>query len=45
MTFGSLASMSRMRVGPDGCVDRNCGGAPLLASIIFFHSETPARGS
>ena len=24
-------AMSRMRVSPDGWVDRNCGGAPLLA--------------
>ena len=31
--------MSLMRVSPAGCVDRNCGGAPLLAG----HHLLPQR--
>ena len=42
LTFGRLTSMSRMRVGPDGWVLMNCGGAPLLACAIFCHSVMPA---
>ena len=43
-TFGRFAWMSLMRVGPEGCVLKNCGGAPFEASAIFCHSVTPARG-
>ncbi len=44
-TFGSLAWISWMREAPLGCVDKNGGGAPLFADIIFCHSVTPAAGS
>ncbi len=44
ITFGNLAWMSRIRVSPAGWVDKNCGGAPLDAAIIFCHSVTPAAG-
>jgi CRP/FNR family cyclic AMP-dependent transcriptional regulator len=44
-TRGSRAWMSWMRLSPEGWVDSHCGGAPLLAAIIFCHSVTPARGS
>ena len=39
------ALMSLMRVGPDGCVLSSSTGARWLASAIFCHSVTPARGS
>ena len=43
-TCFKLAWMSLMRVLPDGWVDRNSGGAPLLVAPIFCHSVTPAAG-
>ena len=43
-TLGKLASICAMRVAPAGWVESHCGGAPLLAAPILFHSDTPACG-
>jgi hypothetical protein len=44
-TAGINALSCSMRVAPEGWVDKNSGGfLPLVAFIIFCHTEMAARG-